>query len=76
MNYCLAENPEQCCLQQGRGHNLATLERRHLQKMNKTKQSRNRIMTDIPPGRRNTEHHEANLCKGHAKQHMDNRRSF
>ena len=31
MNYCLAENPEQCCLLQGGGYNLATLERRHLQ---------------------------------------------
>ena len=32
MNYCLVENPEQCCKQQGRGYNLATLERRHLPK--------------------------------------------
>ena len=32
MNYCLAENPEQYCLQQGGGYNLATLEWRHLQK--------------------------------------------
>ena len=43
MNYCLAENPEQCCLQQGGGYNLATLERRHLLKneQNQAKQKRN-----------------------------------
>ena len=43
MNYCLAENPEQCCLQQGGGYNLATQERRHLQKneQNQAKQKQN-----------------------------------
>ena len=43
MNYCLAENPEQCCLQQGGGYSLATLERRHLQKneQNQAKQKQN-----------------------------------